>query len=124
MANSDLDKELDERLRTIDVEVQGLVGSLGSNPFAIEEIRQAFADAGYGTVTKMPYRDRNNAPYTQITIDYANGSGEYVRVPESAYMTGIEWYTKLEKQLDSYAWTRDEKDSILQAAFEVAEGIE
>lgn len=39
------------------------------------------------------------------------------------FMTGREWYERLAKQLKTYAWTADERDSILQAAFEVSEGI-
>lgn len=39
-------------------------------------------------------------------------------------MSGHEFYERLAKHLNTYDWTQDEKDSILQAAFEVAEGLD
>lgn len=44
-------------------------------------IKQAFKDAGYAIVTKTPHRDVERREYTQFTINYPDGSGEFVRQP-------------------------------------------
>lgn len=48
---------------------------------AVADIEKVYADAGYATVRKDPYRDRDETEYTQYTINYADGSGEFVRIP-------------------------------------------
>lgn len=104
---SGLDKKLKEILndeyvagsQDTDLELYGL------NDACIGEIRDAFIDDGW--------RKTKYANYTNMTD---------AQRFENSLMTGREWYSKLDRQLDKYSWTEDEKDSILQAAFEVSKG--
>lgn len=70
----------------------------------VQTIRVAFTEAGYIHRPELPH----------------TSTGE----PMIGFLTGREWYDRLAKHLDTYDWSRDEKDSILQAAFEVAEGLD
>lgn len=65
----------------------------------IEDIKRAFIDAGYVTVHKDRYRDEQHREYVQYTIERSDGSGELVRVPQFAFMTGQEWYDRFYKEL-------------------------
>lgn len=64
-----------------------------------EEWEQQAAKEGYAQVKKTDYRDIDGAPFTQITISYPDGSGEYARVPQFAYMTGQEWYERFKREM-------------------------
>ncbi len=79
---------------------------------AIVQIKQVFVDEGYINWQTLPKGIYNHTgkSFGQISADKA--------------MTGKEWYSKLAKHLNKYDWSQDEKDSILQAAFEVAEGLD
>lgn len=102
---TDLDAKLQKELedyynRIVMGEYEG--DDTASLKFAIAQIHQAFAEAGYVVLKQgTPVYPKN----------------------EASYLTGQEWYSKLAKHLNKYDWTTDEKDSILQAAFEVAEGL-
>lgn len=63
--------------------------------------------------------DKKLEEITDLSI-YHNAMLDSVKTA-AGLMTGQEWYDKLAEQLKQYAWTTDERDSILQAAFEVSE---
>ena len=60
---------------------------------ACNQIKQAFKDAGYASLDKQPYRDRDGREYTQYTMNYPDGRGEFMRVPINygELMTRAEW---------------------------------
>lgn len=47
----------------------------------VREIYVALKEAGYATVRKEGYRTPEAREYTQYTITYPDGSGEFARVP-------------------------------------------
>lgn len=51
---------------------------------AIADIEGLFEKVGYAIVDKRPYRDVDSRKYIQYTINYPDGSGEFVRVPEAS----------------------------------------
>lgn len=66
---------------------------------AIKQIKQGLQEAGYAQVDKRKYRDELGREYIQYTITYADGSGEYARVPQFDLMTPQEWYDRFKKEL-------------------------
>ena len=88
--------ELDEKLKQI---------VLKATYFdkAVEDIKQAFKDAGY----VGPYLEPKDTP--------------------GKYRTGQEWYTRFEKKLDEVDWWRPDKESTrynVECAAERASGID
>lgn len=108
---SDLDKKLEETLAEYDNESQptfendpgawqtahNLKNIDFAREHAVAKIKQAFIDEGW-------------IPSLGIV---AIGN-------KTLLMTGIEFYDRLREKLEEFSWTQDEKDSILQAAFEVS----
>lgn len=87
---------------------------------AIRELKQVFADAGYATVRKDRYRDEQGKEFQQYTIQYADGSGQFVRVPSFEYMTGSEWYERfigeMEKLIEITHTKQDFTEAIIAAS--------
>ncbi len=115
---SDLDDKLREIYLTIDEcpesKVCGTCIKLADD--FVAQIKQAFADEGYATVRKDGYRDRDGKEYTQYTIKYPDGTGEFARVPfprvedattyplvwakSNGYKTGQEWYDRFTEEVN------------------------
>lgn len=85
--------------------LKGLVFTWGTD--YQERIKKAFKDAGYATVTKIVYRDELGREYLQHTLNYADGSGEFVRVPQFQFMTADEWLGKTLRAIHAYQTDRD-----------------
>lgn len=111
-----------KRVSDLDEKIRGILLAVWDCGYTIDEpvttgmpvteakaaIKQVFADAGYALVCKDHYRDKEGRDFTQYIIDYADGSGEFVRVPyprvedgtlypllwakKNGYRTGQEWY--------------------------------
>lgn len=87
----------------------------------IDQVKQAFMDAGW--------LNPEQVSKTQDLINYmANTAQDMAKLPVTiekiGSMTGREWYFRLAKQLRAYSFSVDTQDTILQAAFEVAEGLD
>jgi hypothetical protein len=94
--------EIDFVMRSLGIYVKDLVPKSVTTPLVdkyIAQIDQAYREAGYATVRKDKYRDELGREYTQHTINYPDGSGEFVRVPQFEYMTGQEFYERFNNQL-------------------------
>lgn len=111
---------LDDKLREIYNSVgesyywEGVTGSPAEEDGSVVEMRNEFV-----AQIHQAYKEAGYVPTPQI---YRDVEATLPHIDTGNLMTGQEWYSKLSKQLDKYDWTRDEKDSILQAAFEVIHG--
>ena len=97
---SDLDYKLEQVLSPYDLSRDGLPapGDLRtSSEKLIEQIKQAFIDAGYVTVDKRRYRDGYGREYMQYTMP-----NEYFRVPQFSYMTGQEWHDRFIAEVEAF----------------------
>jgi hypothetical protein len=114
---------LDDKLRDILFTASGGITDMANAE--IEAIKQTFKDAGYRQSQELldmhtqlaheltRLQMQSTPQPVKVTADFSGGK-------LSKLMTGQEWYELLSKKFDEYAWTADEKDSILQAAFEVS----
>lgn len=87
---------------------------------AVEDIKKAFASPVSHDVEML-----EDAPRVVMNMARsATGTYEAFAVEaikkEAGLLTGQEWYEALKLRLNEYAWTPDEKDSILQAAYEAS----
>lgn len=97
--------ELDKKLGEI-VDPYGYGGE-GYGVRKAKQIKQAFKDAGWvGPVEFHATGFSAKSPKRRSSVEFL--------------MTGQEWYDKFEKELNTYAWSFDEKNSILVAAKKAA----
>jgi hypothetical protein len=82
----------------------------------VKEIKRALKDAGYATIDKRSYRDELGRVYAQYTIKYPDGSGEFVKAPQFAFMTGQEWYERYEEDLKGVTFPHHCRDDLVNVA--------